>query len=27
LQKTGFEFKKLYPIQAPDSIIEAVFIQ
>jgi hypothetical protein len=27
LKKTGFEFKKLYPIQAPDSIIEAVFIQ
>jgi len=27
LQKSGFEFKKLYPIQAPESIIEAVFIQ
>ncbi|CAF0922055.1 unnamed protein product [Adineta steineri] len=27
LEKAGFQIKKLYPIQAPDSIIEAIFIK
>jgi hypothetical protein len=27
LQKSGFEFKKLYPIQGPESVVEAVLIQ
>lgn len=27
LQKSGFEFKKLYPIQAPYSVIEGILIQ
>ncbi|CAF4197755.1 unnamed protein product [Adineta steineri] len=27
LEKAGFQLKKLYPIQAPDSIIEAIFIK
>jgi hypothetical protein len=26
LKKSGFEFKKLYPFEAPDSVIEAVFV-
>ncbi len=27
LQKAGFKFTKLYPIQAPESVIEAIFVQ
>ncbi|UJR17154.1 hypothetical protein I4U23_004050 [Adineta vaga] len=27
LEKAGFQLKKLYPLQAPDSIIEATFIK